>query len=137
MANQLITDPPVPKIMRQKSYQKAGYVSEVAHLKGIGNYGSDAWRLFCKEDFYADHGIVIKDEWKRVRTRDKELQKYIDRRWREVDIASQFTMLQISKKKEKQEGLWVGNPPNAMFVPKRIVDTARDYGTSRKQSTKQ
>lgn len=48
MAEQFLVDPPRPNIMRQKSHQRAGYASEVAHLRGIGNYGSDAWRLFVK-----------------------------------------------------------------------------------------
>ena len=105
MAEQLIVDPPKPNRMRQKGYKNAGYASEVAHLTGIGDYGSDAWRLFCKEDFYARHNIAATDEWKRVQSKDKALQKYIDRRRREIDIASQFTTLQISKIKEKRDGI--------------------------------
>ena len=103
MAEQFIVDPPRPNMKRRKGYKNAGYASEVAHLTGIGDYGSDAWRLFCKECFYADHEIVVTDEWKRVQTKDKALQKYIDRRRREIDIASQFTTLSISKNKEKRE----------------------------------
>jgi hypothetical protein len=137
MAEQLLLDSPKPNRLRHKTYKNAGYASEVAHLKGIGDYGSDAWRLFCKEDFYARHNIVVTDEWKRVQTKDKALQKYIDRRWREIDIASQFSTLQISKDKKKQEGVWVGNHPYAMFVPKRFIDAARDHATNRKTSSKQ
>jgi hypothetical protein len=88
MAEQLLVDPPRPNIMRRKGYRNAGYASEVAHLTGIGDYGSDAWRLFCKEGFYADHDIVVTDEWKRVQTTDKALQRYIDRKWRKVDLAA-------------------------------------------------
>ena len=136
MAEQFLIDPPMPNRMRQKGYKNAGYASEVAHLAGIGNYGSDAWRLFCKEDFYAKHDIAVTDEWKRVRTTDKALQRYIDRRWREVDIASQFATLQISEGKSNLEGIWIGNDPYAMFVPKKFIDKARDYGANRKKSSK-
>jgi hypothetical protein len=84
MASQLIDDPPVPDVMRQKSYQGAGYASEVAHLRGIGNYGSDAWRLFCKRQFYADHGVDIPDEWDAVDPQDWALRRYVSRRRREA-----------------------------------------------------
>ena len=133
MAEQLLVDPPRPNRMRQKRYKNAGYASEVAHLAGVGDYGSDAWRLFCKENFYANHGVIVTDEWKRVRTTDKALQRCIDRRWREVDIASQFSTLQIYDGKITLEGIWTGNDSYAMFVPKRVIDKARDYGTKDKR----
>lgn len=136
LAEQFVLDPPMPQIMRRKSGKDAGYASEVAHLAGVGNYASDAWRLFCKEEFYARHNIVVTDEWKRVQTKDKALQKYIDRKQREADLASQLTTLQMTKTKGKQEGITIGSDRYAMFVPKRLILVARDRGKKRGNESK-
>ena len=137
MAEQLLDDPPRPNRMRQKGGKYAGYACEVAHLAGVGNYASDAWRLFCKEDFYARHNMIVTDEWRRVQTKDKALQKYIDRRRRELALASQFTTLVVSSNKQKREGIVIGTDPYAMFIPKRVIVTAKDHGTNSKRLIKQ
>ncbi len=55
----------------------------MSHLSGIGEYESDAWRLFCEEHFYASHGIVIDDEWRTLNPNDRALQRYVERKRRE------------------------------------------------------
>lgn len=77
MANQLILDPPRPNRLRRKLYQNAGYACEVAHLAGVGPYACDAWRLFCKRSFYAQHGITVLDEWRTLQPNDFHLQRYV------------------------------------------------------------
>ncbi|KAK3617146.1 hypothetical protein LTR22_026827 [Elasticomyces elasticus] len=59
MADQLLRDHPRPDILRRKDYRHTGYACEVAHLTGVGEYGSDAWRLFCKKPFYAGHRLML------------------------------------------------------------------------------
>ena len=55
---------------------------EVAHLPGIGVYGLDSWRIFCRdalrglEDRKKEEG-----EWTRVLPLDKELRAYLRWRW--------------------------------------------------------
>lgn len=138
IAEQLISDPPRPGKKRRKAGEKAGYASEVAHLKGIGNYGSDAWRLFCKESFYAEHGITIKDEWKRVKPNDKALQAYVERKRRGElpnrdvdDITSTLNKIKLSHPNSTaKKGVWIGSANQAMFVPQRFLDTARRFETT-------
>ena len=80
LARQLLVDPPKPYILRKKG---AGSVcSEVAHLRGVDRYASDAWRIFCKDAFYraAERGL-LEPEWKLVVPEDKALVKYITWRW--------------------------------------------------------
>lgn len=135
LANQLISDPPQPYIHRKKSGKDAGYACEVAHLTGIGVYGSDAWRLFCKERFYASHGFTISNEWKRVKTTDKALQTYIDRQRRQEmadqasdEITSRLNKLRLSRgKSADKKGAWVGNGEHAMFVPQKFIDKAKRF----------
>lgn len=129
LAQQLLHDPPRPGILRRKTYQNAGYPSEVAHLAGIGNYGSDAWRLFCKVDFYASHGIAVEDEWDRVHPTDKDLRRYVQRRRREqVQLSiGQETDSMISQLGNLQifgEGVMIGEREHRMFVPQRIINGA-------------
>lgn len=76
MANQLILDPPRPNVLRQKLYRNAGYTCEVAHLTRVGEYGCDAWRLFCKRSFYDQHGITVLAEWRTLQPNDLHLQRY-------------------------------------------------------------
>lgn len=77
MANQLVLDPPRPNRLRKKLYQGAGYACEIAHLAGVGPYACDAWRLFCKRSFYAQHGITVLDEWRLLQPNDVHLQRYV------------------------------------------------------------
>ena len=73
---------------------------EVGHLPGIGAYGIDSWRIFCRDDLrglgpsvlpeLGDGGEEarkmieeeeIKREWTRVVPTDKELRAYLRWRW--------------------------------------------------------
>ena len=89
LAKQLQYDPPRPHILRRKNNEYDNPECEVAHLAGIGHYGCDAWRIFCKEAFYAKHGIHILDEWTRVVPKDKALMSYVQRRQREKQELAQ------------------------------------------------
>lgn len=66
-------------VIHQKSYNgKITVESEVAHLKGIARYASDAWRIFCKDELYRQAGFdVDAPEWTKVLPEDKELCAYI------------------------------------------------------------
>lgn len=56
--------------------------SEAAHLKGVGLYASNAWRIFCKDNMYEKAGMkVMESEWKTVKPKDKELRSYLTWRW--------------------------------------------------------
>jgi hypothetical protein len=83
MASQLLSQPPRPNKLKRKSYKGAGYASEVAYLTRVGDYASDAWRLFCKKPFYASYGTTIEDEWKTLDPQDKDLRRYVERKRRE------------------------------------------------------
>jgi methyl-CpG-binding domain protein 4 len=80
LAKQWLTDPPVPNVVRKKLYGgKVTFESEVAHLKGVGTYASDAWRMFCKDDLYRSaEYIITAPEWTIVKPKDKELRAYLD-----------------------------------------------------------
>jgi len=76
---------------------------EVAHLAGVGDYGSDAWRLFCKKSFYAGHQIVVADEWRTLEPKDKDLRRYVEQKRREEqvrlltdDVISRMAAVQLS-----------------------------------------
>ena len=86
LANQLLDDPPLPHAMRSKTYRNAGPPSEVAHLIGVGEYASDAWRLFCKKSFYANHDEDVEEEWRTLDPKDKDLKRYVRRKRREEQI---------------------------------------------------
>ncbi|KAK1026397.1 hypothetical protein LTR33_017616, partial [Friedmanniomyces endolithicus] len=86
MVDQLLRDPPRPGILRQKNHRYAGYACEVAHLAGVGDYSSDAWRLFCKKSFCAGHQIVVADEWRTLEPKDKNLRRYVERETREEQV---------------------------------------------------
>jgi hypothetical protein len=89
MAGQLLHTPPRPDKREKKSYKDAGYASEVSHLTGVGDYASDAWRLFCKKPFYASYGTTIEDEWKTLDPQDKDLKRYVERKRREERTTQQ------------------------------------------------
>ena len=70
---------------------------EVAHLPGVGAYGLDSWRIFCRDELRgfgseeeakrSGHkkrgkmGVGFEPEWKRVIPLDKELRAYLRWRW--------------------------------------------------------
>lgn len=72
---------------------------EVGHLVGIGSYGIDSWRIFCRDELRglpsglpslvelqnADvREAELKKEWTRVLPLDKELRAYLRWRWLRV-----------------------------------------------------
>jgi len=138
MADQLLRDPPRPGILRRKDYRHAGYACEVAHLAGVGDYGSDAWRLFCKKSFYAGHQIVVADEWRTLEPKDKDLRRYVEQKRREEqvrlltdDVISRMAAVQLSSasascsKPAPQPGLLIGSGDSALRVPQRLLDQVR------------
>lgn len=138
LADMLHRDPPQHGVLRRKVNGYDNPVSEVAHLRGIGHYGSDAWRIFCKEQFYAEAGITVTDEWRRVTPSDKVLKRYIRRRRRER--TQQNLDLNLDEFSEQMENLrlfdtrddWVviGEGPLKLAIPPRIMAQAQSM-TSR------
>ena len=131
LAQQFLDDPPRPGILRRKTYQNAGYPSEVAHLPGIGDYASDAWRLFCKVDFYAGHGITVEDEWDRVNPTDKDLRRYVQRRRREqvqqnIDEEAENMTSQLGNLRIFGDVVMIGEREHRMFLP-RIINSASNH----------
>ena len=60
LAKGWLSQPPKAGVVHRKSSnRKATVQSEVAHLKGIGRYASDAWRIFCKDELYRQAGIAV------------------------------------------------------------------------------
>lgn len=74
---------------------------EVAHLPGIGPYGIDSWRIFCRDDLRGVSSGIEKDtlklktsatlkeleqEWPKVQPQDKELRAYIKWRWLRLGV---------------------------------------------------
>lgn len=72
---------------------------EVGHLVGIGSYGIDSWRIFCRDELRGlpdglpslielqDSGVretELAKEWTRVLPMDKELRAYLRWRWLRV-----------------------------------------------------
>jgi hypothetical protein len=70
----------VPNIVRKKLYGgKVMFESEVAYLKGVKIYASNAWRIFCKDDLYRSaEYIITTPEWMIVKSKGKELRAYLD-----------------------------------------------------------
>lgn len=50
---------------------------EIGHLKGIGQYGMDSWRIFCRDALLGRED----QEWRCVVPDDKELRSYVRWRW--------------------------------------------------------
>jgi hypothetical protein len=74
-------NPPQPyQLYKEKRNGQVLFESEVAHLKGVGRYANDAWRIFCKDRLYGREG-VDGPEWKKVVPKDKELRGYIKWKW--------------------------------------------------------
>jgi hypothetical protein len=73
--------------LRSKLYHNAGPVSEVAHLVGVGEYASDAWRLFCRKPFYASYDIAVEGQWRTLDPKDKDLRRYVRRKRQEEQIS--------------------------------------------------
>ena len=54
---------------------------EVAHLPGVGAYGLDSWRIFCRDELRGIKEDDGDEEWRRVVPLDKELRAYLRWRW--------------------------------------------------------
>ena len=66
---------------------------EIAHLKGVGIYAWDSWRIFCRDrlrglassfngqDASCPDSAVFEPEWKRVQPSDKELRAFLRWMW--------------------------------------------------------
>lgn len=78
-----LEDPPVPMVLRCKVGEFDSHLSEVAHLPGVGEYASDAWRLFCRRDFDAANDIRIAEQWRGLDPNDKILFRCVQRKRRE------------------------------------------------------
>jgi methyl-CpG-binding domain protein 4 len=77
LARVFLEDPPMPMVLRCKTGEFDSHLSEVAHLPGVGEYASDAWRLFCREQFYASAGVRIAEQWRSLRPNDRILFRYV------------------------------------------------------------
>lgn len=135
MANQLIMDPPRPNVLRQKLYRNAGYACEVAHLAGVGNYACDAWRLFCKRSFYAEHEFTVLDEWRVLQPGDPHLRRYVmHKRQQERQamaivldtetLALRLMALRLADDFVASRKVVVRSKDSALHVPDRIVHRA-------------
>lgn len=56
---------------------------EISHLPGIGAYGHDSWRMFCRDELLGRSGdeVSFEPEWKRVLPQDKELRAWMTWMW--------------------------------------------------------
>lgn len=64
---------------------------EIAHLRGVGTYALDSWRIFCRDELRglakdwmgtgAEGNGDFEPEWKRVLPTDKELRAYLTWMW--------------------------------------------------------
>ncbi|KPI36951.1 Methyl-CpG-binding domain protein 4 [Cyphellophora attinorum] len=79
LANTWLLQPPKAGVVHRKCYKKeVTCESEVAHLTGVGQYASDAWRIFCKDELYRQAGFPVDiPEWTIVKPKDKELRAYL------------------------------------------------------------
>jgi len=136
MAKKFLNDPPEPFKLRYKAGDFDSHLSEVAHLPGIGEYASDAWRLFCRRQFYSTHGIRVSEEWDRLNPKDRVLYRYVQRRRQQAfamhsssvpdTLTSQLESLRLSGQKSPslRDGIVVGSRHHRMFVPRRVIDDA-------------
>jgi methyl-CpG-binding domain protein 4 len=70
---------------------------EVAHLRGLGAYAWDSWRIFCRDVLRgvargwdgegAAGDEVFEPEWKRVQPEDKELRAFLRWMWLKEGLA--------------------------------------------------
>jgi len=72
---------------------------EVAHIKGLGQYAYDSWRIFCRDELrdlacgWNGEGTdrsgideTFEPEWKRVQPSDKELRAFLKWMWLKEEI---------------------------------------------------
>lgn len=83
LAKVWLVDPPQTHKLQKKRSGKSTLSSEIAHLKGVGVFAIDTWRIFCKDDLYKKAGIRIETpEWKKVLPANEGLAAYLRNRWR-------------------------------------------------------
>jgi hypothetical protein len=140
LAREFLEDPPMPMVLRCKVGEFDSHLSEVAHLPGVGEYASDAWRLFCRKDFYAANDICITEQWRSLRPNDRILYRYVQRKRSEAaappvippadTLASQLDALQISRDPPSplEGGFTVGTGDGKLFVSRRVRRMARSMG---------
>lgn len=137
MAKAFLEDPPRPIVLRCKTGDFDSHLSEVAHLPGVGEYASDAWRLFCREDFYASAGIRLGQQWRSLRLSDRVLLRYVQRRRQEAatnqvaspsdNLTSRLNALQISHSPPSplEGGIVIRDREGKLFVSRRVRRQAR------------
>lgn len=66
--------PPQPNKQYTRLAGNFIFKPEIAHLKGVGTFANEAWRIFCKESFHK-HAInsTLIPEWKKVVQTDRGL----------------------------------------------------------------
>ncbi|KAL9048273.1 MAG: hypothetical protein Q9162_007796 [Coniocarpon cinnabarinum] len=93
LARALIENPPKPYAISGKhSSRFPSKPSEVAHLPGIGDFASDAWCIFCREQFYKQHGQTSGKTWRDVHPQHPVLQAVVNRKWEEEHAAATTRM---------------------------------------------
>lgn len=139
LARVFLEDPPVPVVLGCKVGEFDSHSSEIAHLPGVGEYASDAWRLFCRKDFYAANGMRVAEQWPSLRPNDRILLCSVQRKRREAasppppvtppgdTLASQLEALQISHDPPTplEGGLTVGTGESKLFVSCRVLRLAK------------
>ena len=141
LARVFLEDPPRPMVLRCKVGEFDSHLSEVAHLPGVGEYASDAWRLFCRKDFYAANDIRIAEQWPSLRPNDRILLRYVQRKRREAAspppvappgdaLASELEALQISHDPPSplEGGFTVGSGDSKLFVSRKVWRKAKSMG---------
>lgn len=140
LARTFLEDPPRPMVLRCKVGEFDSHLSEVSHLPGVGEYASDAWRLFCRKDFYANHGVRIAEQWQSLRPNDRILYRYVQRKWREAaappvtspsdSLATQLEALSVSHDPPSplEGGTVIGHGEPKLFVSRRVRRQARSMG---------
>lgn len=130
----------MPLVLRCKTGDFDSHLSEVAHLPGVGEYASDAWRLFYREHFYASAGVRIAEQWHGLRPSDRVLLRYVQRKRREAvatqvashsdSLTSQLNALQISHDPSSplEGGMVIGDGENKLFVSRRVRRQAKSMG---------
>lgn len=145
-------DPPQVGKVRRKEYKgMLLFESEIAHIKGVGRYANDAWRIFCRDRLYQEAGKPLEvPEWKSVRPTDKKLIGYLTWRWKregydwsiadgpkpssneEVDLAAKMDTLSLEdsgsvETKSHKTVLVIGQDFSAT-IPTHLRFVGRDFG---------
>ena len=71
-----------PQANKKFKKSRGTFESEVAHLKGVGAFANNVWRVFCKDNLYkaAGHSVTT-PEWKKVLPANRGLISYLQDRW--------------------------------------------------------